>query len=175
MLTRIGLVLVGVILFLVESEFAMFSPIEIGGQTLILVPRFLVLYLLFLAIYFDRKRAIIYGFVFGLCYDVFYINIIGLYTFLYPALCFVAAWCAKRIHPHLLFSMVLAILLISILEFIIYEFFFMIQFTTMALQPFLLNRLVPTIVINLLFLFMLAWIFRYLINARILQRAQQHS
>jgi rod shape-determining protein MreD len=175
MLTRTLIPLVAVLLFLLESEFAMFSPIVWNDQAFIIVPRFLILYLIFLAIYYNRKKAMIYGVIFGLCFDVFYINIIGLYTFLYPAVCFIAAWCVKRIHPHLLFSTVLAIVLVSLLEFTIYEFFYMIQFTTMAFKPFLLNRLMPTILANSLFLMMLGWVFKYLINARVLQRAQQHS
>lgn len=172
MLVRILIPTVAAILFLLESEFAMFSPMEFNGGTYFLIPRFVVLYLIFLAIYYDRKKAMIYGLILGLCFDVFYINIIGLYTFLYPAVCFIAGWCMKRIHPHLLFSTVLAILLISFLEFAIYEFFYMIQFTTMALKPFLLYRLMPTILANLLFLVMLGWVFKYLIHARVLQRAQ---
>ncbi|AWE08174.1 rod shape-determining protein MreD [Lysinibacillus sp. 2017] len=172
MLVRILIPTVAAILFLLESEFAMFSPMEFNGGTYFLIPRFVVLYLIFLAIYYDRKKAMIYGLILGLCFDVFYINIIGLYTFLYPAVCFIAGWCMKRIHPHLLFSTVLAILLISFLEFAIYEFFYMIQFTTMALKPFLLYRLMPTILANLLFLVMLGWVFKYLIRARVLQRAQ---
>lgn len=172
MFTRILIPVVALLLFLLESEFAMFSPIIWNEQTYFLIPRFLILYLIFIAIYYNRKKAMIYGLIFGLCFDVFYINIMGLYTFLYPAVCFVAGWCVKRIHPHLMFSTVLAILLMSLLEFMIYEFFFIIQFTTMALKPFLLYRLVPTIVANLLFLVMLGWAFKYLIRARVLQHAQ---
>ncbi len=172
MLVRILIPTVAAILFLLESEFAMFSPMEFNGGTYFLIPRFVVLYLIFLAIYYNRKKAMIYGLILGLCFDVFYINIIGLYTFLYPAVCFIAGWCMKRIHPHLLFSTILAILLISFLEIAIYEFFYMIQFTKMALMPFLLYRLMPTILANLLFLVMLGWAFKYLIRARVLQRAQ---
>lgn len=175
MFTRILIPAVALVLFLLESEFAMFSPIELKGESFILVPRFLILYLLFLAIYYSRKKAMIYGLIFGLCFDVFYINIIGLYTFLYPAVCFIAGWSVKRIHPHLAFSTVLAILLMSLLEFVIYEFFYIIQFTAMAWKPFLLHRLVPTILANSLFLLMLGWAFKYLIRARVLHHAQQHS
>ena len=175
MLTRILIPLVALLLFLLESEFAMFSPIQLNGETYFLIPRFLILYLIFLAIYYSRKKAMIYGLIFGLCFDVFYINIIGLYTVLYPAVCFLASWFVKRIQPHLVFSTCLALVLMVVLELVIYEFFFVIQFTTMAIEPFLLNRLLPTILANLLFLMMLGWAFKYLLNARVLQRAQQHS
>ena len=173
MLARILIPAVAVILFLLESEFAMFSPMNWNGGTYFLIPRFVILYLIFLAIYYNRKKAMIYGLILGLCFDVFYINIIGLYTFLYPVVCFIAGWCMKRIHPHLLFSTILAIILMSIIEVTIYEFFYMLQFTTMALKTFLLYRLLPTILANLLYLVMLGWVFKYLIRARVLQRAQE--
>jgi len=111
----------------------------------------------------------IYALIFGILFDVFYINIIGLYTVLYPLVCFIAGWSVKRIHPRLLFSTVLAILLVGLLEFVLYEFFYLINFTTMPLDTFLLNRLMPTILANSLFLMMLGWAFKYLINARVLQ------
>lgn len=173
MLARILIPAVAVILFLLESEFAMFSPMNWNGGTYFLIPRFVILYLIFIAIYYSRKKAMIYGLVLGLCFDVFYINIIGLYTFLYPVVCFIAGWCMKRIHPNILFSTILAIILMSIIEVTIYEFFYMLQFTTMALKTFLLYRLLPTILANLLYLVMLGWVFKYLIRARVLQRAQE--
>ncbi|RKJ49914.1 rod shape-determining protein MreD, partial [Butyricicoccus sp. 1XD8-22] len=70
---------VAVVLFLLEPEFALFSPIQLNDQIIYLVPRFLILYLIFVSIYYSRQRAVIYGLVFGLLYDVFYIDIIGLY------------------------------------------------------------------------------------------------
>ena len=170
MLTRLGIVVVGVLLFLLESEFAMFSPLELNGGTYFLIPRFLILYLIFLAIYYSRKKAMIYGLIFGLCFDVFYLNIIGLYSVLYPAICFLAAWFVKRVESHLIFTMFLSLGLLAVFEFILYEFFYVIQFTTMALQPFLIHRLAPTLIANFLFLLMLAWAFKYLINARVFQR-----
>lgn len=175
MRTRFLIPIVAVFLFLMESEFALFSPIVLGEETYILVPRFTILYLIFLAIYYNLKRAIIYALIFGLLFDVFYINIIGLYTVLYPALCFIAGWSAKRIHTHIVFTAVLAILLISLLEYVLYEFFLLINFTTMSHDVFLLNRLLPTIVANSLFLLVLGWAFKYLLRARVLQRMQNHS
>ncbi|MER2028130.1 MAG: rod shape-determining protein MreD [Solibacillus sp.] len=172
MLARFLIGFVAVLLFLLESEFAVFSPLQLGEGIYYLIPRFLILYLIFLAIYYSRKKAMIYGLIFGLCFDVFYINIIGLYTVLYPAICYIAAWCVKRVHPHLVFSTILALLLMIVFEFVVYEFFYMLQFTTMALQPFLVNRLVPTTIGNLLFLIMLAWAFKYCLSARVFQRAQ---
>ncbi len=162
--------LVAVLLFLLEPEFAKFSPIYFDDYTAYLVPRFLILYLIFISIYYNRKRAVIYGLIFGLLYDVFYIDIIGLYSVLYPLVCFIAGWSIKFIHQHLLITTVLAVLLVAGMEILLYEFFLLIDFTAMPFWDFLNGRLLPTIGANLLFLLMLGWAFKYLIDARLLER-----
>ncbi|WP_042475030.1 rod shape-determining protein MreD [Bacillus ndiopicus] len=171
MFIRLLIPTIAVLLFLFEPLLAMFSPIVIGEQIVFLVPRFLILYLIFIAIYYNRKRAVLYGLFFGLLYDVFYIDIIGLYSFLYPLLCFIAGWSVKYIHQHLVITTVLAVMLVASMEIALYEFFFLINFTPMTFQMFLNNRLIPTIMANLIFLAMLGWAFKYLINKRVLQRA----
>lgn len=172
---RILIPFVAVVLFLLEPEFALFSPIEWNGDTLYLVPRFLILYLIFISIYYSRKRAIMYGLIFGLLYDVFFIDIIGLYTFLYPLVCFIAGWAVKYIHQHLSITTVLSILLVALMELLLYYFYYFINFTTIPVVDFLLNRLIPSILANLLYLIMLGWAFKYLIDARVLQKARELS
>lgn len=174
MLIRLLIPTVAVLLFLVEPLFAMFSPITFGDQIVFLVPRFLILYLIFIAIYYNQKRAVLYGLFFGLLYDVFYIDIIGLYSFLYPLLCFIAGWSVKYIHQHLAITTVIAVLLVVSMEVLLYEFFFLIHLTSMTFQTFLNSRLLPTMFANLLFLAMLGWAFKYIINARLLQRARNN-
>ena len=166
---------VAVVLFLLEPEFALFSPISWGEQTLVLVPRFVILYLIFISIYYSKKRACLYGLIFGLLYDVFYIDIIGLYSFLYPLLCFIAGSTVRFIHQHLSVTTILSVVLVALMEVFLYYFFYFIQFTTIPVSDFLSNRLLPTMIANLLFLIMLGWAFKYLINARVLQRARDNS
>ncbi|GLC88430.1 rod shape-determining protein MreD [Lysinibacillus piscis] len=166
---------VAVLLFLLEPELAMLSPIEIHGDIYYLVPRFLILYLIFISIYYSRQRAVMYGLFFGVLYDVFYIDIIGLYSVLYPLVCFVAGSIVKVIHQHLVVTTSVSVILVAILEFILYQFFYLIDFTTIPLAVFLQSRLLPTIIANALFLMILGWAFRYLIHARVLQRAREVS
>lgn len=173
MIIRLLIPLVALVLFFLESNFALFSPLEWGDRTIYLVPRFLILYLIFIAIYYDRKRAMQYGLVFGILFDVFYLNIIGLYTVLYPAICFVAAWAVHYVHHHLAITTSLAIVLMSVFEFLLYQFFRLISYTTMPFDTFFYDRLLPTIGANLIFLLMLGWIFKYLSSVRVLQRIEE--
>lgn|SRR5690554_6518453 len=165
--------IVAVILFLLEPEFALLSPIEWNGETIYLVPRFVILYLIFIAIYYNHKRAMLYGLIFGVLYDVFYIDIIGLYSVLYPIVCGMAGLSVKYIHQHLSITTILSINLMALMELALYYFYYFINFTTMPFTEFFMYRLIPTIISNLLYLIMLGWAFKYLIDARVLQRARE--
>ena len=169
MFIRLLLPAVAVLLFLIEPVFALFSPIEISDRIIYLVPRFLFMYLLFLAVYYDRKKSILYGVIFGLLYDVFYIDIIGLYAVLYPLLCLFISWIVQYIQQSLWIVTILTVFFVALLDFVIYEFFLLISFTSIGMPDFLLSRLVPTIFANLLFLVLIGWLFKYFIKTRKLQ------
>ncbi|HWL27013.1 MAG TPA: rod shape-determining protein MreD [Ureibacillus sp.] len=175
MIVRFLIPLTAIVLFLLEPVFALFSPINLNEQTVFLVPRFLILYLIFVSIYYSRKRAVVYGIIFGLLYDVFYIDIIGLYTVLYPLICLIAGSTVKFIHQHLMITTLLSLILVALMEIVLYYFFLFINFTTIPFSDFMMTRLIPTIIANLLFLVMLGWVFKYLINARVLQRARENT
>ncbi|MBS7345175.1 MAG: rod shape-determining protein MreD [Caryophanon sp.] len=172
MIVRLLIPFIALLLFFLESNFALFSPLEFNERTVYLVPRFLFLYLVFISVYYDRKRAIQYGLVFGILFDVFYLNLIGLYTVLYPLVCIIAGSTVRYMHQHLATTIALAIGLMGIFEFVLYQFFYFISYTSMPLDVFFYDRLLPTIGANLLFLLMLGWIFKYLISARLLQRVE---
>ncbi|MFX3674596.1 MAG: rod shape-determining protein MreD [Paenisporosarcina sp.] len=167
--------LIAVILFYLEPVFGLFSPLELNGEYRYLIPRFLIMYLIFISIYYSRNRAMIYGLVFGVLYDVFFIDIIGLYSFLYPLICLIASFIVKYIHQHLFVTTTLSLVLVACLEFVLYHFFSLIGLTDISLSVFIFERLIPTMIANSIFLIMLGWAFKYVINARLIQRLNQPS
>jgi rod shape-determining protein MreD len=165
--------LIAVLLFFLEPVFSLFSPIEVGDTLFILVPRFVIVYLIFLAVYYSRQRAIIYGIVFGLLYDMFYIDIIGLYACLYPLICFIAAGIIHYVHKHIITVMILSLLLIALLEVLSYSFVSLIALTSMEPDVFISTRLIPTMISNSLFVIMFGWIFKKLIDNRVLLKGSE--
>jgi len=164
---------IAVVLFYLEPVFGLFSPLDIGGEYRFLIPRFLIMYLIFISIYYSRNRAMLYALLFGLLYDVFFIDIIGLYSFLYPLICLIASFIVKYIHQHLIVTTIMSLILIAGLEFVLYHFFSFIGLRDMSLQVFVRERLIPTMIANSIFLAVLGWAFKYVINARLLQRLNQ--
>lgn len=159
--------LITILLFFLEPIFSLFSPIEINGALYTLVPRFVIVFLIFVAVYYSRQRAILYGIVFGLLYDMFYIDIIGLYAFLYPLICIIAATIIRRIHRHILIVMILCLFLVALLEILSYLFASLISLTSIGSEEFLTGRLIPTLIANSLFIVMFGWIFKAVINKRV--------
>lgn len=168
---RFLVILISVLLFYMEPIFGLFSPIELNGDFYILVPRFLIMYLIFVSIYYDRKRAMIYGLFFGLLYDVFFIDIIGLYSFIYPLMCLVASFIAKYVHQHLLIATILTLLLVAGVELLLYLFYTFIGIKNMTFLDFYQFNLLPTMIANFVFLVMFGWGFKYILLNRFNQKA----
>lgn len=154
---------IAIVLFFLEPVFSIFSPIEIQGNSFILVPRFVLVFLIFLVAYLGRKEAIMLGIVFGLLYDMFHIDIIGLYAFLYPLICFIASLIFREVHRHLITVMFLALAMIIVLEFFSFLFADLISLTSISMNEFVVMRLVPTMIANMVFIAMFGWLIKWII------------
>ncbi len=167
---RYVIIIISVLLFYMEPIFGLFSPIELNGDFYVLVPRFLIMYLIFIAIYYDRKRAMLYGLIFGLLYDVFFIDIIGLYSFIFPLMCLVASFIVKFIHHHLIVATILTLLLVAAVEIILFLFYTFIGIKSMTFTDFYQFNLIPTMIANGVFILMFGWLFKYILLNRFNQK-----
>lgn len=160
--------LIAVVLFFMEPVFSLFSPISYNGHLFTLVPRFVIVSLIFIAVYDNKKQAMIYAAILGLLYDMYYIDIIGLYTVLYPLICLIAASLIRYIHRHIVTVVLLSIVLIAFLEFLSYGFASLISITTIEFDAFIKGRLLPTLIANLLFVIMFGWFFKKVLEPKLI-------
>lgn len=168
-MTRSIIPLIAVLLFFLEPIFSLFSPIEVGDTLYTLVPRFVIVFLIFIVAYIGKRSAILYGIVLGLLYDMFYIDIIGLYAFLYPLVCLIAAMIIRQVHQHIVILMILSLFFVALLEVLSYGFASLISLTTIGTEEFVSGRLIPTIIANSLFIVIFGWFFRTLIYKYVLK------
>ena len=101
---------------------------------------------------------------------MFHIDIIGLYAFLYPLICFIATLIIRQIHRHIVTVMFLALFLIVVLELLSYFFASLVSLTSIGFDEFISGRLVPTMIANSIFVCMFGWFFKNLIYKRVIQR-----
>lgn len=167
---RFLVIFISVLLFYMEPIFGLFSPIELHGEFYVLVPRFLIMYLIFVSIYYDRKRAMMFGLFFGLLYDVFFIDIIGLYSFIFPLMCLVASFISKYIHQHLLVATIISLILVAVVELLLFLFYTFIGIKSMTFADFYHYNLIPTMIANLVFIVMFGWGFKYILLNRFEQK-----
>ena len=162
------------VLFFLESVFSLFSPISFNDALLTLVPRFVFVCLIFLGVYGNRKMTIIYGIIFGLLYDIFYIDIIGVYAFLYPVISIIAVGIIRYVHKNMLIVIAITFILIALLEILSYGFVSFVSITSISFDEFLRHRLIPTMLANSVFIIMFSWFFKMFMINQVLEKLENY-
>ena len=92
--------------FIFESIFVELLPEAFSKSDMILVPHFLMVMIIFTTIYGNQKHGLIYGFIFGLLFDVVYTEIIGIYLFLIPLVTKIVSWLMKLLQSNIFVALV---------------------------------------------------------------------
>jgi len=148
---KILLPLLMAILFYSDSIFMFWFPENAFNGQYILAPRFFIVGLLLMSIFFDRNTAIKYGFLFGFLFDIFYTGILGAYMFFLPLLVYITSKLVKALQNNLFIVAMIIMFDLFLLEFIMFQLNMLVQRTEMVIPEFLSIRLWPTLILNLLF------------------------
>lgn len=144
-------------LFLLESIFVQYIPPEVFGHNYILAPHFLFAGILFLTIYAGRKYGIIYAAIFGLLFDIVWIEIIGIYLFLFPFIAYLISKIMHVLQTNIIVAFLVSLVGIALLELGVYEMDFLIHITTLKFMSYLEMRFYPTLILNAIFLLIAAY------------------
>jgi rod shape-determining protein MreD len=145
------------LLFIIEGIFVQLMPGGLFGAQKVWVPRFLIITIYFLTVYGSSKHGIVYGMVFGLLFDIVYTEILGIYLFLYPLTAFLVLKMMKTLQVNLITTSIASLVGISILEIIVYGMNRIIGITAINFVSFLTMRLLPTLLLNAVFLIIAAY------------------
>jgi rod shape-determining protein MreD len=143
--------------FIFESIFVELLPEAFSNSDMILVPHFLMVMIIFTTIYGNQKHGLIYGFIFGLLFDVVYTEIIGIYLFLIPLVTKMVSWLMKLLQSNIFVALIVTLIGVTLLELGVYEMNFLIGITEMNFTSFLNVRLLPTLILNLIFIAIVAF------------------
>ena len=138
-------------LFILESLFVQYVPTDLLGDNKIIAPHFLFAALLFLTIFVSRKQGIIYAAIFGLLFDIVYIEIIGIYLFLFPFIAYLVSKILNILQNNFMVAILITIVGIALLEVGVYEMDHLIHVTDIDFMSFLHLRFYPTLILNALF------------------------
>ncbi|AXI09591.1 rod shape-determining protein MreD [Oceanobacillus zhaokaii] len=129
------------------------SSIVMGNQ--LFIPHWVAGFLVFVAVLYDNDNtyfALIYALIFGLLLDAVYTGILGVYMFSYAISIYIVENFKKMLHRNFFVVVLLGVVGISIADLLIYLTYLVIGMTDMFWQDYLLNRLLPTVLLNLLFM-----------------------
>ena len=147
-------------LFILESLFVELLPAELFNSDRILAPHFLMVGILFLTAYLSPKHGIMYGFIFGLLFDVVYTEIIGIYLFMFPFIAYLFANMIRVLQTNVLVVSLLSLIGIALLETGVYQMMHLIKITDLDFTAYVKIRLVPTLILNLAFIVVAAYPFK---------------
>ncbi|MFF2447714.1 rod shape-determining protein MreD [Neobacillus sp. NPDC058068] len=139
-------------LFLVESLFVQYLPEDVFGHNRILVPHFLFAAILFLTIFVGKKQGIIYAAIFGLLFDIVYVEIIGIYLFFYPFISYIVSKIMQILQSNMIIAFLASLFGIALLEVGVYEMNHVIHVTNLDFMSFVNLRLYPTLILNAVFI-----------------------
>lgn len=152
---RIWLPVIAFFVFLFESTvMQVFSP-EYFGTTLDLVPRFVMVIILYIACFSNRRTALTYGLIFGFLTDVVHSDVIGVYFFSVAFTAYVIASFAGLFHTNLFTMLFLGLLGVVFLEFQVYGMYSITGIAEQSMNDFLNDRLLPTLLLNAVFIILL--------------------
>lgn len=164
---RILVPLLFVFFFIFESMFVELLPEPFYNSDSIYVPRFLMILIIFMTIYEGKKSGILYGLIFGLLFDVVYTEIIGIYLFMFPLLAYMVSGIMRILQTNLIMSIIVSIVTVTLLELGVYEMNFLIKVTNMNFPDFIQLRLMPTLILNLIFAILFAYPFKRLFEKHV--------
>ncbi|OXS80531.1 rod shape-determining protein MreD [Domibacillus enclensis] len=140
-----------VILFYSDSVFMLFFSEQAFDGAYTPVPRFFLIGLLMMAVFFDRNTAIKYGFFFGFLFDMFYTGLLGAYFFFLPLLVYITSKLTKWLHGTLPVLFIIILFDVALIELMIYGLNVLVQRTAVSFEQFAYVRLIAVLVLNGLF------------------------
>lgn len=146
---RIILFFVGIFLFAFEGTWANYASAHLNEGSEIFVLRILFIYLIFVTMFADRMLGLVFAGIFGLMVDISSVGFVGVYTMIYPALIFGLTILLKLIHENIFIALGVSVVGVALLEIVMYKFYLATGLVnTMGVDVFVMDRLLPTLVLN---------------------------
>jgi len=129
-------------------------------ETLI-VPHWMFVFLILIALFYDTNDtfyAVIYGVFFGIFMDIVYTEMLGVYMFVYPFAIYIVQLLKHILQTNFYMTVIITIISIGIVEMLLYFIYSFVGIVDTTMAYFLMHRLTPTALANVLFLIPLYFI-----------------
>jgi rod shape-determining protein MreD len=145
------------LLLVIEGTIVQVFAPERWGVSILMIPRFVVVILIFSALFLGRMQGLLLGLLFGLFYDIVYGGVIGIYTFSMALIGYFSGLSFKIFQQNIIIILFTILVALVAHEFIVYGLLSLIGYVQMDVQDFFLHKVIPTLVLNLIFALLVAY------------------
>lgn len=142
---------------------AIFPKAFISGPQII-VSHLSLYFLVTFAFYFRDSQILWISFVFGLLYDSYNTTLLGLFATLYFLIAYIILKVKKFFPKKAIINFMLFIVAITVIDFVVFVFYFELGMTNVVLSRFLVDRLGPTLIFNTVLSFLFYYPTKKILN-----------
>jgi len=139
------------LLFLLEGTLFQFFSGDYYGANFSIVPRFVLIFIIFISIFRNRKIAMYLGLIFGLFYDLIYGNVIGLYMAGMTGVGYFVGWIVQYFHRSFTVYFVLELFGYLFFELYLFGMLRLFNFINIDIDWASVHVILPSFIFNLLF------------------------
>lgn len=130
------------------------------GEQRVFIPHFLIVMLVLMATFYNRNVTLIYAFILGIVFDIYYTGILGIYFAIFPLVVYLTDKFMKVLQSNIMLVGLVAVFNVILTECLVYGFYVLIGGTDMVFATFVDQRLWTTILLNLAFFLVIYFPFR---------------
>lgn len=148
---NVALPAIVILAFIFEGVASLIFSKQLFGENRLFIPHFLLVILILMTAFYKRNPTLIYAFVLGIVYDIYYTNIMGIFFALFPLIVYITDKFMQVFQKNIILLALITIFDIILLESIVYAFYVLIGETDMGIFTFIDIRLWTTILLNFAF------------------------
>ncbi|ECP9706497.1 rod shape-determining protein MreD [Listeria monocytogenes] len=150
--------------FILEGVFSLQFANGLFNDKHLFIPHFLLIMLTIMTCFYRRNTTLVYAFILGLVFDIYYTGVMGIYFAIFPFTVYITDKFMKVLQNNILLVGLIAIFNIILTESLVYAFYYLIGTTTMTIPVFIDQRLWTTILFNLAFFLVVFFPFRLFLD-----------
>ncbi|WP_284139723.1 MULTISPECIES: rod shape-determining protein MreD [unclassified Virgibacillus] len=155
---RLYIPLILFLLLVLEGVALDFLPTTFFHAHLMVVPHWVLLFLICVAMFYERENvhiATFYAVLFGMLIDIVYTDVLGVYMFIYGVAVYIVRSLTKYLHANFYVAILFTILIVGIADTAIYIIYTVIGITDIQWDTYVIYRLSPSIIANIIFMCLL--------------------
>ncbi|MBK3914355.1 rod shape-determining protein MreD [Listeria ivanovii] len=150
--------------FILEGVFSLQFANGLFNDKHLFIPHFLLVMLTIMTCFYKRNTTLVYAFILGLLFDIYYTGVMGIYFAIFPFTVYITDKFMKILQNNVFLVGLIAIFNVILTESLVYAFYYLIGSTTMSITVFIDQRLWTTILFNLAFFLVVFYPFRLFLN-----------